>query len=114
MHFGHHDSVYVEGTVLERRILHPQRSAPHAKLFVVEVTPPGQPPRTIELVLHPSDRDYADIAQPKAGEVRGFRYEPKSGKLKFDLEDDRNNLNVMLAAADAMAAGLDDDGIDDY
>lgn len=93
--------------MLERRILHPQRSAPHAKLFVVEMTPPGESPRTLELVLHPSDHDYSDIAQPKAGEVRGFRYQPKSGKLKFDLEDDRNNLNVMLAAADAMAADLE-------
>jgi hypothetical protein len=70
-------------------------------------SPPGQPPLTVELTLHPSDRDYTDIAQPQAGEVRGFLYDPKSGKLEFNLEDDRNNLTVMLGDADAMAAELE-------
>ena len=106
-HLGHHDWVFLDGTVLERRILHPERSAPHAKLFVVRLAPPGQPPLTVELTLHPSDRDYTDIAQPEAGEVRSFRYDPKSGKLQFDLEDDRNNLNVMLSNAEAMMAELE-------
>jgi hypothetical protein len=109
LHFGHHDRVFLDGTVLERRILHPGRPAPHAKLFVVSLQPPGQPPVTAELTLHPSDRHYTDIAQPEAGEVRGFLYDPKSGKLEFDLEDDRNNLAVMLSAADAMAAELERD-----
>ncbi len=99
--------MFLDGTVLERRILHPERSAPHAKLFVVRLQPPGQPPLTVELTLHPSDRDYTDIAQPEAGEVRGFLYDPKSGKLQFNLEDDRNNLTVMLGDADAMAAELE-------
>jgi hypothetical protein len=67
----------------------------------------GQPPLTVELTLHPSDRDYTDIAQPEAGEVRSFLYDPKSGKLEFNLEDDRNNLTVMLGNADAMAAELE-------
>jgi hypothetical protein len=106
-HFGHHERVFVEGTVLERRILHPGRPAPHAKLFVVRLEPPGEPPLTVELTLHPSDRDYTDIAQPEAGEVRGFLYDPKSGKLQFNLEDDRDNLTVMLSDADAMAAELE-------
>ena len=113
-HFGHHEWAFLDGTVLERRILHPERSAPHAKLFVVRLEPPGQPPLTLELTLHPSDRDYADIAQPEAGEVRGFLYDPKSGKLEFNLEDDRNNLNVMLSDADAMAAELERDLDGDY
>jgi len=95
------------GPSLERRILHPQRPAPHAKLFVVRLEPPGQPPITVELTLHPSDRDYMDIAQPKAGEVRGFLYDPRSGKVQFNLEDERNNLTIMLADADAMAAELE-------
>ena len=107
LHFGHHQWVFLDGTVLERRILHPQRPAPHAKLFVVRLEPPGQGPLTVELTLHPGDRNYTDIAQPEAGEVRGFRYDPKSGKAEFDLEDDRNNLNVMLADADALAAELE-------
>ena len=106
-HLGRHDWMFLDGTVLERRILHPRRPAPHAKLFVVRVRPPGQPPLTVELTLHPGDRDYADIAQPEAGEVRGFLYDPKSGKVEFNLEDDRNNLNVMLSDADAMAAELE-------
>jgi hypothetical protein len=76
--------------------------------------PPGQSPLTVELTLHPSDRDYTDIAQPEAGEVRGFLYDQKSGKLEFNLEDDRNNLTVMLSAADAMAAELKEDVDDDY
>ena len=114
LHFGHHEWVFLDGKVLERRILHPQRSAPHAKLFVVRLAPPGQPPLTVELTLHPSDRDYADIAQPEAGEVRSFLYDPKSGKLEFNLEDDRNNLTVMISAADAMAAELKKDVDDDY
>ena len=114
LHFGHHEWVFLDGTVLERRILHPQRSAPHAKLFVVRLEPPGQPPVTVELTLHPSDRDYTDIAQPEAGEVRAFLYDPKSGKLQFNLEDDLNNLTVMLSAADAMAAELKQDRDDDY
>jgi hypothetical protein len=38
--------------------------------------------------MHPSDRDHTDIAQPEAGEVRSFLYDPKSGKLEFNLEDD--------------------------
>ena len=105
-HFGHHERVFLDGTVLERRILHPGRPAPHSKLFVVRLEPPGQPPLIVELTLHPSDRDYTDIAQPEAGEVRGFLYDPKSGKLEFNLEDDRNNLTVMLSDADAMAAEL--------
>jgi hypothetical protein len=109
LHFGRHQWVFLDGTVLERRILHPGRPAPHAKLFVVRVEPPGQPPLTLELTLHPSDRDYTDIAQPEAGEVRSFLYDPKSGSLKFDLEDDRNNLTVMLSNADAMAAELEKD-----
>jgi hypothetical protein len=113
-HFGHHEWAFLDGTVLERRILHPERSAPHAKLFVVRLDPPGQPPLTLELTLHPSDRDYTDIAQPEAGEVRGFLYNPKSGKLQFNLEDDRNNLNVMLSDADAMAAELERDLDSDY
>jgi hypothetical protein len=92
LHFGHHEWVFLDGTVLERRILHPGRSAPHAKLFVVRLEPPGQPPLTVELTL------------------RSFLYDPKSGKLEFNLEDDRNNLTVMLSNADAMAAELDDDG----
>jgi hypothetical protein len=112
--FGHHDRVFLEGTVLERRILHPERSAPHAKLFVVRVEPPGQPPLTLELTLHPSHRDYADIAQPEAGEVRRFLYDLKSGKLEFSLEDDRNNLTVMLSEADAMAAELEKELDGDY
>ena len=112
LHFGRHEWVFLDGKVLERRILHPQRSAPHAKLFVVRLEPPGQPPVTVELTLHPSDRDYTDIAQPEAGEVRGFLYDPKSGKVEFNLEDDRNNLAVMISAADAMAAELRQD--DDY
>jgi hypothetical protein len=114
LHFGHHEWVFLDGKVLERRILHPQRSAPHAKLFVVRLEPSGQPPLTVELTLHPSDRDYADIAQPEAGEVRSFLYDPKSGKLEFNLEDDRNNLTVMISAADAMAAELKKDVDDDY
>lgn len=108
-HFGHHQWVLLDGTVLERRILHPQRSAPHAKLFVVRLQPPGQPPFTVELTLHPTDGNYADIAQPKAGEVRGFLYDPKSGKVQFALEDPRNNLAMMLREADAMAAALEDE-----
>ena len=106
-HLGGRDWIFLDGTVLERRILHPERSAPHAKLFVVRVEPPGRPPLSVELTLHPGDRDYAGIAQPEAGEVRGFLYDPKSGKLKFNLEDDRNNLTVMLGNADAMAAELE-------
>ncbi len=113
-HFGRHEWLFLDGTVLERRILHPERSAPHAKLFVVRVEPPGQPPLTVELTLHPSDRDYTDIAQPEAGEVRGFLYHPKSGKLKFSLEDDRNNLAIMLSDADAMAAELEKELNGDY
>lgn len=107
LHFGHREWVFLDGTVLERRILHPERSAPHAKLFVVRVQPPGQPALTVELTLHPSDRYYYDIAQPHAGEVRGFLYDMKSGKLEFNLEDDRNNLTQMLSDADAMAAELE-------
>jgi hypothetical protein len=107
LHFGRHDWVVLDGTVLERRILHPQRPAPHAKLFVVRLEPWGQPPVTVELTLHPGDRGYADIAQPAAGEVRGFLYDPKSGKAEFNLEDDRNSLSVMLADADALAAELE-------
>jgi len=42
-----------------------------------------------------------------AGEVRGFLYDQKSGKLEFNLEDDRNNLTVMIGDADAMAAELE-------
>jgi hypothetical protein len=110
---GRHDWVFLDGTVLERRILHPQRSAPHAKLFVVSIEPPGQPPRTVELTLHPGDRDYGDIAQPEAGEVRGFLYEPKSGKLVFNLEDDRNNLAVMISDGEAMIAELEREFFDD-
>ena len=106
-HLGHHQWVRLDGTVLERRILHPGRPAPHAKLFVVSLQPPGQPPFTVEITLHPSDGDYTDIAQPNAGEVRGFLYDPRSGKVQFDLEDDRNNLNVMVSDADAMAAELE-------
>jgi hypothetical protein len=112
-HFGHHQWVLLDGTVLERRILHPHRPAPHAKLFVVRLQPPGQPPVTVELTLHPGDRSYADIAQPEAGEVRGFLYDPASGKVQFALEDPRNNLAAMLRDADAMAAALDDEP-DDY
>jgi hypothetical protein len=108
-HFGHHQWVLLDGTVLERRILHPQRPAPHAKLFVVRLQPPGQPPFTVELTLHPSDGNYAGIAQPSAGEVRGFLYDPKSGKVQFALEDPRNNLAMMLREADAMAAALEDE-----
>jgi hypothetical protein len=88
----------------------PGAGHPHARrrpLFVVRLEPPGQPPLIVELTLHPSDRDYTDIAQPEAGEVRGFLYDPKSGKLEFNLEDDRNNLTVMLSDADAMAAELE-------
>jgi hypothetical protein len=106
-HFGHHGWVVLDGTVLERRILHPERSAPHAKLFVVRLEPFGQPPLTVELTLRPSDRGYADIAQPHAGEVRGFLYDPKSGKLEFNLEDDRNSLAVMISDGDAMVAELE-------
>jgi hypothetical protein len=113
VHFGHHEWVFLDGTVLERRILHPQRPAPHAKLFVVRLEPTGQPPITVELTLHPGDRDYTDIAQPEAGEVRGFLYDPKSGKVQFALEDPRNNLTAMLRDADAMAAALENEP-DDY
>ncbi len=113
-HIGHHEWAFLDGTVLERRILHPERSAPHAKLFVIRLEPTGQPPINVELTLHPSDRDYADIAQPEAGEVRGFLYDPKSGKVEFNLEDDRNNLTVMLADADAMAAELERELDGDY
>jgi len=113
-HVGHHEWMFLDGTVLERRILHPERSAPHAKLFVVRLQPPGQPPLTVELTLHPSDRDYTDIAQPEAGEVRGFLYDPKSGKLEFNPENDRNNLTVMLGDADAMAAELERELGGDY
>jgi hypothetical protein len=113
-HFGRRDWVFVDGTVLERRVLHPERSAPHAKLFVVRLEPPGQPPLTAELTLHPGDRNYTDIAQPEAGEVRGFLYDPKSGKLEFNLEDDRTNLTVMLSNADAIAAELEKEPDGDY
>ena len=113
LHFGHHEWAFLDGTVLERRILHPERSAPHAKLFVVRLQPPGQPPLTVEITLHPADGNYADIAQPEAGEVRGFLYDPRSGKVEFNLEDDRNNLAVMLSDADAMAAALEGE-LDDY
>jgi hypothetical protein len=114
LHFGHHQWARLDGTVLERRILHPGRPAPHAKLFVVRLQPPGQPPLTVEITLHPADRNYTDIAQPEAGEVRGFLYDPQSGKLQFDLEDPRNNLTVMLREADAMAAALESELDDDY
>jgi hypothetical protein len=112
-HFGHQQWVLLDGTVLERRILHPQRPAPHAKLFVVRLQPPGRPPLTVELTLHPGDGNYTDIAQPEAGEVRGFLYDPKSGKLQFALEDPRNNLTAMLRDADAMAAALESE-LGDY
>ena len=113
-HFGHHEWMFLDGTVLERRILHPGRPAPHAKLFVVRLDPPGQPTVTVELTLHPSQRNYADIAQPQAGEVRGFLYDPKSGKLEFNLEDDRNNLTQMIADGDAMIAELEREYGSDY
>jgi hypothetical protein len=113
-HFGHHDKMILDGTVLERRILHPGRPAPHAKLFVVRVDPPGQPSRTVELTLHPDHRNYADIDQPHAGEVRSFLYDPKSGKLEFNLEDDRNNLTQRLADANAMAAEMEREFGSDY
>ena len=113
-HLGHHQWVQVDGTVLERRILHPERSAPHAKLFVVRLQPPGQPPLTAEITLHPTDRNYTDIAQPKAGDVRSFLYDPKSGKVQFDLEDPRSNLAMMLREADARAAALESEPDDDY
>ena len=106
--------VQLDGTVLERRILHPERRAPHAKLFVVRLRPPGQPPLTVELTLHPTDGNYTGIAQPKAGDVRSFLYDPKSGKLQFDLEDPRSNLAMMLREADAMAAALENEPDDDY
>lgn len=114
VHFGRHQWVQLDGTVLERRILHPKRPAPHAKLFVVRLQPPGQQSLTVELTLHPTDRNYTDIAQPEAGEVRGFLYDPKSGKLQFDPEDPRNNLTMMLREADAMAAALEDEPEDYY
>jgi hypothetical protein len=113
-HIGHHQWVHLDGTVLERRILHPQRPAPHAKLFVVRLQPPGQPALTVELTLHPADGNYTDVAQPNAGEVRSFLYDPKSGKLQFDLEDPRNNLTTMVREADAMAAALENEPDDDY
>jgi hypothetical protein len=114
LHFGRHEWVFLDGTVLERRILHPGRSAPHAKLFVIRLEPPGQPPLTVELTLHPTDRNYTDIAQPEAGEVRGFLYHAKSGKVEFNLEDDRNNLTIMLSDAEAMVAELDKELGGDY
>jgi hypothetical protein len=89
--FGHHDWLIADGTVLEVRILHPNRSAPHARLFVVRLDPPGQQSQTVEMTVHPDDQDYQGVPEPKAGEVRGFLYDPKSGKLKFNQEDERNS-----------------------
>jgi len=100
LHFGHHDWLIVDGTVLEVQILHPKRSAPHSRLFVVRLDSPGQSSINVEMTVHPYDEDYQGVPEPKAGEIRGFLYDPKSGKLKFNPEDERNSISFLFADDD--------------
>jgi len=83
------------------------------EVFVVGCSP-GQPPLTVELTLHPTDGNYTGIAQPKAGDVRSFLYDPKSGSSSSTWRTRAATWPLMLREADAMAAALEDEPDDDY
>ena len=61
LHFGHHEWVFLDGKVLERRILHPQRSAPHAKLFVVRLEPPEDDRNNLTVMISATDAMAAEL-----------------------------------------------------
>ena len=112
--FGHPGWVKVTGHVVDMRLLHTDRPAPHARIFDVRLHPQGQEPVMAEVHLSPRDKIWDDCYQPSKGDVRGFLYDPASGKAEFDMSDGRNSWKVQNAETDAlMERMLADERADD-
>jgi len=99
--FGHREWEKVTGHVVGIRLLK-GHSAPHPKIFDVRLHPKGREPVTAEVHLSPHDRIWKDLFQPSKGDVRGFLFDPGSGKAEFDMSDGRNSWKVQNAKMDAL------------
>ena len=112
--FGHRDWEKVTGHVVDIRLLHTHRPPPHAKIFDVRLHPKGREPVMAEVHLSPHDRIWDDVFQPSKGDVRGFLFDPASGKTQFDMTDGRNSWKAQNAKMEALKERmLEDEPADD-
>lgn len=107
--FGHREWRKVTGHVVDIRLLHTSRPAPHAKILDVRLHPKGGEPVMAEVRLSPRDKIWDDCYQPSKGDVRGFLYDPASGQADFDMSDGRNSWKVQNAKTDALMQRLLED-----
>ncbi len=108
-HFGHRQWEQVTGNVVDIRLKHTSAQPPHPKIFVVRLHPKGREPLSAEVHVSPHERIWNDLFQPSKGDVRGFVYDPASGKTHFDMSDKRNSWKAQNAKMDALRERLLED-----
>jgi hypothetical protein len=55
-----------------------------------------------EVHLSPQDKIWDEVFQPSKGDVRGFLFDPASGKTQFDMTDGRNSWTAQNAKMTAL------------
>ncbi len=98
---SHKEWVSVSGRVVEMQLL-PGKTAPHPKLFIVELHPQDSAPVQAEIRVRSSDSDYAEIYFSTDAEV-GFLFNPATQEARFDRTDPRNSMSARVAAGAAWA-----------
>jgi hypothetical protein len=100
--------VKVTGRIIQVQIL-PGRSAPHPKLFVVELLPEDSTPVQAEIRVRPGHQEhgYGDLYFRMDKEVTGFLLNPATREVRFDMTDPRNSRSAHAAARASWAASPD-------
>lgn len=114
MFHNHKQWIQVSGRVLGLEVL-PGKSAPHPKLFVIELHPEDSAPVRAEIRVRPgsSEHGYGDLFYRTDKDIIGFLFNPSTGEARFDMADPRNCLSAHMAAGDAWTESMDDDQLND-
>jgi hypothetical protein len=106
---SHKQLVSMQGRVVEMQVL-PGKSAPHPKLFIIELQPEDSAPMRAEIKVRPGSSEYSDLYF-STNRVAGFLVNPATQEAHFDMSDPRNTMSAHTAATDAWAQS-DDDSVD--
>ena len=106
---SHKQLVKMPGRVVEMQVL-PGKSAPHPKLFIVELQPEDSAPVRAEIKVRPgySEHGYDDLYF-STGQHVTFLVNPATQEAHFDMTDPRNSMSAHTAATDAWVQSMSDD-----